>query len=148
SRTRTISSCGRSAVISDSCNRRAAPARSFHHPSGRAPTTFAASTTSTCMGEAYGRRRIGPRTDPSAGSTHARDIEAAVAALARGRGGCTPPAVERAGPAGAATPAHRRHGGAHPGGPGGGDPCRTTTGAPSCRVLAKIGFTTTERTDV
>src|SRR6188472_1880880 len=36
-----------SAVTSCSWRRRAAPARSFHHPSARAPTTFAPSTTST-----------------------------------------------------------------------------------------------------
>src|SRR6188472_3452916 len=38
-----------SAVTSCSCSRRAAPARSFHHPSARAPTTFAPSTTSTVI---------------------------------------------------------------------------------------------------
>src|SRR4029453_18390805 len=34
---------------SASCRRRAAPARSFHQPSGREPTTLAPSTTSTWL---------------------------------------------------------------------------------------------------
>src|SRR3954451_13015810 len=48
SRTSTMSP-STSAVISCSWRRRAAPARSFHHPSGRAPTTLAPSTTTTVV---------------------------------------------------------------------------------------------------
>src|SRR4051812_13061651 len=49
SSTSTTSSCGVSATTSASCSRRAAPARSFHQPSGRLPTTLAPSTTRTVV---------------------------------------------------------------------------------------------------
>src|SRR6478735_11280624 len=49
SSTSTISSYDVSATASRPCRRAAAPGRSRHHPSGRDPTTFAPSTTSTVL---------------------------------------------------------------------------------------------------
>ena len=60
SSTSTISSYDVSATASRPCSRAAAPARSRHHPSGRDPTTFAPSTTSTRSWRVTGAHRAGP----------------------------------------------------------------------------------------
>ena len=65
SSTRTTCARDRDVATSRSCSRAAAPDRSFHQPSGRDPTTFAPSTTSTsrrsgAVEAGFDRGAVGP----------------------------------------------------------------------------------------